>query len=326
MNNIFQQGNFISDGLDHTLKIRSDADYIKIINYTQHAAANNGYGIEYEWYKGMTTNTIIKYRPAGDQTVASNVAANSINVIDSSSFALGANTAVTAGTNVTAPVYSTASTTGLLAGGIVRLNNTNHNNLNGLDFSVSTVNANTDFLLGNTLATAPGRVAGAAGFYRTVAPNLEIYRMFTPSNRNIANITAASPCVVTTLVDHGYAVGQKVKFNIPSTCGMTQLNGLTGNITAVTAGPPNTFTVDIDASAFTAFNFPVYTAVPFTPPSVTVIGENSGYASYMDAPGKFYNQGFIGVILAGGTTGPGGNNDDIVIWYAGKSEVVTNTI
>jgi len=318
MNNIVQQGKFTSDGTAKTLKIRSGIDWLKIVNYTQHAAANNGYGVEFFWQLGMGTTSIMKYRPAGDQTVASITQAASIQIVDSSSYATGAREAVTAGTNATQPVYSTADTTGLLDGGIVRLDNSDQTNLNGLDFSVDTVNANTNFRLANILGTAPGIVAGAAGFYKVVAPNIEIYRMFTPSNRNIASITLADSAVVTTLVDHGYAIGQRVKFSVPALYGMVQLDGLTGNITAVT---DSTFTIDVDSTAFTAFTFPVYTSTPFVHASVVPLGDNPGYAGYMTRPGAFYNQGYTGVVLAGGTTGPAGNNDDVVYWMAGKSEI-----
>jgi len=323
MNAIIQQGNFTSDGNAKTLKIRSDVDWIKIVNKSETAKGSNGYGVEYYWQLGMGTDTIMKYRPAADQTVASDVSATSIQVIDSSSFAVGASKDVSVGTNAAQPVYSTASTTGLANGGIVRLDTTAHSNLNGLDFSVDTVNVDADFRLANAIATAPGVVAGALGHYKTIAPNIEIYRMFTPSNRVIANITAAASAVVTTLVDHGYAVGESVKFNVPSAFGMIQMDGLTGVITAVTAG---TFTVGINSTAFTAYNFPLPAIAPFTPAMCVVIGDSPLYSGYMNAPGKFYNQGFIGVVLAGGTTGPGGNNTNEVYWYAGKSERVDNEI
>jgi len=321
MNAIIQQGRFVGTGAAKTLKIRSEVDWMRIVNYTESAAANNGRGVEYYWQKGMGTNTIMKYRPAGDQTLASIVLAASINVIDSSSFALGARTLVTAGTDVVQPLYNTGNTTGLLAGGIVRLDSTNHNNLNGLDFSVDTVTGNTSFRLANTLATAPGRVAGGAGYYRTIAPNIEIYTMFTPSHRVISNITAAASAVVTTLVDHGYAIGGRVKFNIEPGNSMTQINGLTGNVTAITA---NTFTVDIDSSTFTAFTFPLYTAVPYRPSMVVPIGTNPGYASGTNLDSAFNNQGFIGVVLPFGTALPGGSTNDVIYWQAGSSERIDN--
>ena len=323
MNGILQQGNFTADGNAKTLKIRSEVNWIKIVNYTETAAANNGHGVEYYWQKGMLRNTIMKYRPAANQTLASIGLAASIDVIDSSNFALGARTVVTAGTNVVDPEYLTANTAGLLDGGIVRLDSTNHNNLNSLDFSVDTVVANTSFELANTLATAPGRVAGAAGYYRVIAPNIEIYTLFAPSKRVISDISVAASAVVTTLVDHGYSLGDRVKFNIEAGYGMLEMDGLVGNITAVTDG---TFTVDINSAAFTAFTFPVYTAVPYVQSMVVPIGKNPAYNEGMSVTPGFVNQGFIGVVLQGGTAFPAGSNGDVIYWTAGSSERIDNEI
>jgi len=316
-----QQGSFTSDGKNKTLKIRSGFDWIRIVNETQHAATNNGYGVEYYWRLGQGTKMTMAYRPAADHTVGTNIVTSAITVVDSSDFATGSRISVTAGTNAVQPVYSTGDTSGLTVGSIVRIDSSAQTNLNGLDFSIDTINANTDFRLANALATAPGIAAGAAGYYKLIAPNIEIYRMFTPSNRNISNITSASSAVVTTLVDHGYAIGQQVSFKVPEEFGMTQLDGLSGNITAVT---DSTFTVDIDTSSFTAFKFPSYTLSPFVLASVVPVGDNPAYSGYMTAPGAFKNQGFSGVILTAGTTGPGGNAGDVISWRAGKSEVVDN--
>lgn len=315
-----QGGSFTADGSDKTLKIRSGIDWIKVRNYTQAADVNNGYGFEYYWQSGMSTNTVMHYHPAGDHTMAIDESASSIQVIDSSNYALGANVAVTGGTDAVQPVYSTASTTNVAAGTIVRINSTAHTNLNGLDFSVDTVNANTSFKLANALATAPGAISGA-GYYRVIAPNIEIYNLFTPTNRVIANISQAASAVVTTLVDHGYAIGQRVKFKLDSDSGMTQLNGLTANITAVTA---STFTIDVDTSAFTAFSFPLAAVSPSLMPMVIPFGDNPAYSGYMTAPGEFYNQGFTGVVLKGGTTYPGGNNADKIYWEAGIFETISS--
>ena len=312
---ILQTGSFTADGNNKTLKIRSDVDKIVIENQSQWIATNNGYGFRYTWYRDMGTTALMEYHPAGDHTSAVNSTASAIELIDSSNYSLGSVVATTAGTDATQPVYSTGDTSGLANGSIVRLISTNHNNLNGLDFSIDTLVANTSFRLANTLATAPGRIAGT-GSYRLVAPNVEIYNLFQPSGRNIANITQAASAVVTTLVDHAYAVGQKVKFSIPSEAGMTELDGIEGNITAIST---STFTVDVDTSAMSAFTFPVYTDVPCQIPSCVPVGDAKSTVN-QTAPSKFYNQGFIGVVLTGGTTGPGGNNTDVVRWTAYKVE------
>ena len=170
------------------------------------------------------------------------------------------------------------------------------------------------------MATTPG-VAADAGTYRLVAPNVEVYSMFKPSNRNISDISVAASAVVTTLVDHGYAVGQAVSFRVDATSGMTQIDGIVGNITAVTA---STFTTDINSSGFTAFKFPLPADSPFTAPSVVVVGDQHGGTVDQLAVGKIDNQAYIGVVLQPGATKPAGSNGDVIKWRAGRSFSVDN--
>ena len=317
-NTTIHQGSFTSTGANKIIKVRSGIDWFRVINLTQSAATNNGYGFEYYWQKGMGTTAIMKYHPAGDHTVAVNSQASALNIIDSSNYPLGTEYSVTAGTNATRPVYSTGTTTGLTAGAIVRLRGTDHTNLNGKDFSIDNVVGSTSFRLANTLATAPGVIAGASGYYRIVAPNIEVYRLFHPSHREIANITQASSAVITTLVDHGYVAGQKVRFKVPDDFGMTDIDGLTGTITATST---STITVDIDSSSFTAFNYPTAaeaTAAPISPAIVVPYGESidSDYANLLDD--RVYNQGFTGIVLNAGTNLPAGNANDVIYWQAGN--------
>ena len=71
----------------------------------------------------------------------------------------------------------------------------------------------------------------------------------------ITNITQTNPMVITytDTPENSYIVGQLVRLFIPADYGMTQANGLTGQITAL---GNNTFTVNIDASLFDAFIYP----------------------------------------------------------------------
>jgi hypothetical protein len=66
-----------------------------------------------------------------------------------------------------------------------------------------------------------------------------------PAAKAVTGITKAASAVVT-CVGHGYVVGNRIYFN--GHTGMTQINGLYGTVTAV--GGVNSFTVDIDSSAF----------------------------------------------------------------------------
>lgn len=327
-NTIIQSGSFVSTGTAYTLQLRSDVDWMEVINYTQSAATTQWAGVKFEWFRGMAANDGIAYYHAAATSALNTLPCATgwngavvpgFTLIDSSTSLLGAPIAVAAGSNVAAPVYNTGTTTGITTGSIVRIWGGAHTNLNGLDFTVGAVVAATSFALGNALQQAPG-VANGAGFYRVVAPNVATYKLFYPGNRVIANITQANPAVITTLVDHGYVTGQLVRFNIPAACGMTQLSGLTGIVTNINAG---TFSVTIDTTGFTAFTFPLPAAVPFTPAEVVPFGENPVNLTTTLSDATF-NQSYIGIILgstgaAATGNGPGGVNADVIYWKAGKS-------
>lgn len=324
-NDIIQQGYFTSTGVNYTVKMLSDMDWMRVVNFTQSATNNNGYGTEYFWQRGMGTSGILYYRPAADQTLASEVAAGMFTAVNTGNQTLGATIATTAGTDATRPLYSTGDTAGISAGAVVRINATAQTDINSLDFTVDTVTANTSFRLANTVATTPGAIAGV-GTWRLVAHNLEEYKIIKPSARVIANITQAASAVVTTLVDHGLSVGQRVKFSIPHVVyGMTQLDGLNGIVTAVSAAGawPQTFTVNIDTTAFTAFAFPTIANMAaygaFTNAQVFPMGQGTTGTYNYTFEDAITNQAFIGMILTAGTTGPAGNTGDVVYWTAGKS-------
>jgi len=323
-NTILQQGLFTSTGVAKTIVLRSDIDWMMTWNLTTIAGSTQWDSVRHYWQRELPVGDhVIDFHAAATQVVSTTTGIVGFNgvanrpgfyLIDSSGMVPGAPIAVTAGTNATQPVYSTGTTIPLQAGAIVRVQNTAHTNLNGLDFSVDTVVPATSFRLANTLATAPGAIAGALGTYRYIAPDLATYKLFYPGNRVIANITAAHPAVVTTLVDHGYTSGQIVRMKVPAACGMTQMNDLTGVVTALTAA---TFSINIDATAFTAFNFPLPAAVPFTPAEVIPMGDIA-----TTLLGSTRNQGYIGIILGSGgavSGSPAGVNNDVIKWVAGKS-------
>ena len=328
-NTVIQQGNFTSDGTDKIIALRSDVDWVEVHNLTNIAASTQWAGVKWYWQREMTDDdSILEFHSTASQIISLSTSAigyngavyRGISLIDSSDQTPGAEVAVTAGTNATQPVFSTATTGRVIAGSIVRIQNTAQENLNGLDFSVDSVTLDTEFRLANTLATAPGVVAGAAGTYRYIAPNVTVYNMFNPKKRIIADISQAAAGIVTTLVDHGYSTGQKVRMNVPAGCGMTELNGQLVTVTNINA---STFSIDVATTGYTAFAFPIYTAVPYTPASVIPVGVDGAYNTSLDDAQK--NTAFIGMILgtssdAGVALGsPGGTTNDVIKWRAGKS-------
>jgi len=306
------KGTFLADGNNKVLQLDVEVQALKIYNATQAAATNNGYGYQYEWTSDMGTGSKKSYHPAGDNTTAVTHITTGINQVDTFNYTIGPSVAVTAGSNATAPSYTTASTAGMSDGTIVRLVGTNQKNLHGIPFTVGSVVLNTSFDMANALATAPGIVAGASGHYKIIAPNREVYDIIFPNKRVVVKITQATSAVVTVSVDHGYSVGQKVRINVPAACGMVEMNGKEGVITAVTDG---TFTVNIDSSAFSAFKFPLASVDNFTPASVIPNGDTLtlGY------DGATSNKSFRGFVLAAGTALPAGNTGDTIYWVAEKA-------
>lgn len=315
------QGKFTSDGATKLLSIRSDIDWMYVYNYTN-AGATADDSVEFYWQRGMAALAgVRKFKSGGGNTLNETVMTTTgFTVVDTSTNPLTAAVAITAGTNLTRPVYSTASTAGLVDGDVVLLTGlTGQESMSGIEFQIGTIVANTSFKTEYAIATAPG-AAATAGFWRKVKWDPIYY----PRRRFVANITAAASAVVTCTVDHGLTVGQKVRMVVPAVYGMTQMNGLQATITAVTA---STFTTNIDSSAFTAFKFPLPAIVPFSPALVVPFGEDTAQAlsSAVNILGDAtINQAFIGMILPGGADAPGGEANDVMYWRAGKSFSVTN--
>lgn len=320
-NTIIQQGKFTSDGLEKTLVLRSDVDWIRIFNKTECAATNINAGFEYNWQRGFGTFSIMKYHPAADHTVGVNTVENSFALVDTSEFELSAiNATVTAITNAAIPIVTAGSTAGLSTGSIVRMGSvaTAHQ-LGGMDFSIDTVVDDTSFRLPYMSQLA---VAGVAGSFRII----NVDRQFYPKWRYVTGITAAASAVITLSVTHGYAVGQKVKVMVPtqanagvSIWGMTEINNMVGTITAIAA---NTITLDINSTGFTAFSFASNAdsvATALRRPVVVPVGGavTDTYGPLMDD--AVYDGSYIGMKLTAGATAPAGSDGDAVYWLAGKS-------
>jgi hypothetical protein len=340
-NTIIQQGFFTSTGADVFIPLRSGVSWMKVYNYTIYGAQTADNGVNYYWQLGMNNgDAIIELFNGAGTAITGDTAAilgvPGFTFVDTSVATVSAPVAFTMVSNATPPVVSTADTSGLIAGqSIVRMYFQNGTGpfaqqLAGIDFTVGTVINNTSFTLQNMSGIAA--TSGAVGGTFSILHNV---RYWYPSNRIIASITQANNAVVTTTVNHNYQVGQQVRFSNVNQVrpgsvayGMTQINGLTGNIIATTA---TTFTVDINTTGFNAFAFPVTANVPFTPAEVIPVGEDTATALAQPAPGvnllsdATTNTAQIGMLLGGAATvggitaGPAGSNGDVMFWTAGNS-------
>lgn len=268
---IFDAGYFTSTGAPVRIPLRSDFDFMEVVNYTQMAAAAPTRNVKWEWQRGMSDATGVVYSKSGSTAIlGDDMTSGGFTAVNTSAPRFGASVAFTAITNADPPVVSTASTSTIRNQDVVKIYTSaasGNYQLAGMPFTIGNIVTNTSFEL--SFMGAPGDAAPGSGTYR----KLFYDPVYDPRTRFITGITQAASAVVELSVTHGFVVGQKVQFVVPDVYGMTEINGLVGEITAMTSSTTvNTITVDIDTQAFTAFAFPRATDVPFTWAQVVPVG------------------------------------------------------
>lgn len=250
----FITGSFVSDGTAVTLNLPSGVQRFSLYNLTSLGIGGATTPVmQATWVNGMPQNSaIIETKTNGsDVLIGSTIAANGFfEIADSSDLSPGALLSQTATSNAAAIVVSTANTTGLAVGDVVRIiDNTDAQQITGIEYTVTAINGGTSFTLGYG-GVAPGSV-GSGGFFRRIPFQPPFY----PRNRTITNITQAASAVVTLSVTHGYTVGQLVRLHVPTGWGMVEAENQLVTITAINT-TTNTITVNLDTTGFTAFTYP----------------------------------------------------------------------
>ena len=322
---IIQTGSFTGDGSNQLIEFQSQIDWIEVVSlsYADSATAQDK-GYRYFWQRGMGTNGLVEYHTGDNQEQSvDGTGTGAFTLYDTSTFTGYGDFAITA-TNAAQPTFLTGTTTGLEAGAVVRLKNALETTgsllspISGLDFTIGTVSASTSFQLARTLPNNVGASDIASGTYHLVAPSLATYKLFTPRERVIAEIdvsTATAP-IIHTLVDHGFSVGDIVQFSFSnSNFGTTGLDGKKATIT--NADNAGYFTIDLDMTGYTAFEWETVFNNCNPYPSVRVIGSNTS-STYSDNGTIGTNHGVVGMILKGGALLPGGDSGTY-FWRAGTS-------
>jgi len=330
-------GSFVSDGLAKKLNMPSMPDYMKFENVSA-MGATTAACVAGEWYgskfgTGATAaNDGIRWRKSGSHailidTFATSTASNGFTFVTTNPNVEAQNAAaITSITNASPAVVSQAAH-GYAAGDILQFyGTTGMLQIAGMNFQISTVNANDYTLIG--LRAAGFAAAATAGYTRRISKYLAV----DPQFLYVTEITKATQAVVRTSVDPTayYVVGMKVHFSVPYSFGMTQRNGLTGTIVAMSSAN-YTMTVDIDSSAFTTFAFPASSTSPTSPLFATVApagaktsinldtGAQTGY-DFQYQPfrtGQFTPYMILG---GGGAANATGTANDIINWMAYKLE------
>ncbi len=333
---ILSGGSFTSTGAGVKVNLPSSADYMRVWNMTQLLAASPTAVVGGEWFGSKfgagasAANDGVRWKKSGSSAIlmdlfSTSTASNGFTYVTSSPIVEAqASNAITAITAASPAVVSQTNTYN--EGDILRLySTTGMLQIAGMDFQISSVSGSGYSLVG--LRAAGFAAAATAGYTRRVSK----FNAVDPEFLYITEITQASSAVVRTSVDPSayYVVGMLIHFSVPASFGMSQINGLTGKITAVSSAN-YTVTVDIDSSAFSAFAFPASSASPaaqlfatYAPAGARtqfdpVTGVQTGY-DFQKQP--FHSGQFVPyMFLAGGASSPAGANADVINWMAYKLE------
>ncbi len=215
--------------------------------------ANTETGLISKRYRGMAEESALLTNAGVNTNLelsASTITTNGFRFIDQSNppvFAALAQTNI----SVANPAVVTMANTGAIqAGSVVRFDNTTGQlQTSGYDIEVTAVTVNTNITL--TLDSQNFAAVGTAGNARLIIPPhfYPRYRYIMPIGGAVG-ITQAVNAVVSVTVAHDFTVGEKVSFRVPTAWGMSEINNVTGTVTAVGT---YTITTDIDSSGFTAF-------------------------------------------------------------------------
>ncbi len=322
---IITQDSFVSTGAGVKINLPSSADYFRTTNITQMPLAPNpGVVIRGEWYKNVFANNDgIRWKKTNStnavliDTFATSTASNGFTYVSAPPQPEAALT----GTTITNATPAVASVTNTYSDGdrVVIYNSVGAQMYSGMSFTISSVSGSGFTLLG---LNTPGSAA-TAFTVRRVAKQFPV----EPEFLYITAITKATSAVVTVSIAHEYVVGQLVHFSVPSSFGMSEINQLTGRVTAVGT---YTLTVNIDSSNFTTFAFPATALTPtvalfatLAPAGQQVIASGNplvqvGYnVSYV----PFHSGQFVPYMyLAGGAQSPAGAASDVIVWEAYKKE------
>ncbi len=274
--NAILTGSFTSAGTVVTIPLQSGYTEIELTNITDIGSTAANTNVMKAWGTSLMLAGSAYYAPktsgaATNALTVSTLTGGFTFIADSGLQTPEAALAVTSATNAAPPVLTMTSSTGnVVAGDIIRYYGAaGQYNISGMDFTAGTVVANTSIAL--AYMGAPGG-AGTGGTVRRIPFDARFY----PRRRFITAITKASQAVITMSVTHGFTVGQAMRIIVPTAFGMSEMNGLIGNILAINTST-NTITVDIDSTAFTTFAFPTsaVAATGVTFAQVVPVGEEA---------------------------------------------------
>jgi len=241
-----------------------------------------------EWFSNMAAGSYLALNQpsstgAGVTTYASQGTSGGFTFINPQSPPMF--TKVTNGTTIDDSTFvaSTATTTGLAVGDLVRIiNPVGMLQIGGLVFQITAISAGASITLGYmATAVAAGLTiaASATSFtYQKVLPNL-----FYPRERIVAYITQATQAKVYFTQQNDFTPGELVDFNIPTPYGMTPLSFLTGQpggaarvLTVTNSATESSIVINVNTTGFPAFTYPASASVASGASPATCFPAGSG--------------------------------------------------
>jgi hypothetical protein len=292
------RGKFTSTGGAQIVNLPFQPDRVRLINYTlanTAATSQNVVAAEWDAYMGQGFAVQQGYN-ATPALIYDTVIANGISTFAAGQLLqFGLTLSISGITKASPAVVTTTAAHGLTSGdvvvfqGLFQSSTTGMPQIAGLPFTVTVTGATTFTIPWNTNQSNYTALSGSPSG-ATVKKVLYPYLYF-PGQTFISAITTGSTTTIDTTSAHNFRVGQEVAFRIPSSptqnWGTVQLNSLPNTLTpgspvygyVIAVTDYNTVVVNIDSTAYTAFNSnPTVASVPgLSYPQIVAVGDvNTG--------------------------------------------------
>lgn len=291
--NRMAKGKFTSTGAAQIINLPFQPDFVRMINYSAAATPAN-HGVPFAYWdlnmgQGFAVEQVFNATPVLTTDV---VIANGITSFAAGQLLqFGPTLAISGITKASPAVVTTTTNHGLASGdvvvfqGLFQSATTGMPQINGMPFTVTVTGATTFTIPWNTNQSNYTALSGSPAS-ATVKKVLYPYLYF-PGTAVISAITTGTTTTIDTTDAHNFRVGQEVAFRIPSAWGTTQLNSLPNTLSpgspvygyVISVTDYNTVIVNIDSSAYTAFNSnPTVASVPgLSFPQIVAVGDvNTG--------------------------------------------------
>ena len=249
---------FSSEGKAIRVPLSFRPTQVTVRNFTRLASPPSSAGVlKAMWHTASPTNTITESASSGATGLTvGNLTSNGITMVEGNQERLGAPIAYASSTAANPAVITTSAAHGLSVGQrILIASSSTAKQTEGMEFSVTAVGSTTTLTLGYLDGSTNG-VGTALGTGNLIPVNFDDPGL--PAINYVTAVTTTNPkrpVFKFGITITNYVVGQQLTFSGFDTFGMTQINGQTGVITAIST-TNNTVTMDLDVTGYSAFAWP----------------------------------------------------------------------